>query len=217
MNALISAPDTSSWYTTQYGCLRTDPTRVARLHTFPAAEIPRGKPETAAPSLRVTDGTICTVPWTSQGVGCSEYRTSWAPETVDPTGMIEAERNAPQFAFRGGGPSSMFVDVESQLRRLDQPLGQCTQGVFPMDAPLFRNTVAPPPAVNVPENVQNAANPVAVLVRDGSSSECRQEADSVAMSLSNRRFFNPTRYDTMRFAKPFSPPGIGTQGFAVMN
>ena len=86
-----------------------------------------------------------------------------------------------------------------------------------MDAPLFRNTVAPPPAVNVPENVQNAANPVAVLVRDGSSSECRQEADSVAMSLSNRRFFNPTRYDTMRFAKPFSPPGIGTQGFAVMN
>ena len=211
MNSVIPGADTSSWYKTQYGCLRTDPTLIARRHTFPDAVRPRGIPESPAPPSRICSDTTCTVPVSSEGVGCTQYQTAWPQRIVDPTAMIETEMNHPQFAFRVGGPGTPYqMDVESQLRRLDQPLTKC-QAVIPEDAPLHRNTVAPPPAVGVPEGAQNAANPVAAMVRRVGAEQCRIDADRVAMSMSGRWANNPTRQDTARLALPFSPPGIGTR------
>jgi hypothetical protein len=193
IDSLVSAPDTSSWYKTQYGCLRTDPTVIARRHTFPDAVLPRGVPQTAAPLY----------------AGCLSYATAWPAEAVNSIPMVVAEQEHPQFAFSPGGPGSVYqIDVESQLRRLDQPLTNC-QAVLAADAPLYRNTVAPPTPVNVPIGPQNAANPIATIMRPGES-ECRETADAIATAMSGRWVNNPTRQDTMRFEKPFAPPGIGT-------
>jgi len=124
--------------------------------------------------------------------------------------MIETEMNHPQFAFHAGGPATPYqIDVESQLRRLDQPLTKC-QAIIPEDAPLHRNTVAPPPVHGVPEGVQNAANPVAAMVRRVGAEQCRIDADTVASAMSGRWVNNPTRQDTKRFDLPFAPPGVGT-------
>jgi hypothetical protein len=134
--------------------------------------------------------------------------------------MIQTEANHPQFAFRAGGPGTPYqIDVESQLRRLDQPLTNC-QAVIPEDAPLYRNTVAPPVFASPDKGVQNAGNPIAVMTRpDDPASLCRKAADTVASALSDRRFNNPTRQDTMRLGVPVAPPGIGTDtgvvGFGV--
>jgi len=138
---------------------------------------------------------------------------------VDPESMIQTEMNHPQFAFRVGGPGTPYqIGVESQLRRLDQPLTNC-QAVIPEDAPLYRNTVAPPVVHNVDPRVQNAANPVAVMTRpEDPAAACRRAADSVATAISGRWLNNPTRQDTMRLGVPLSPPGIGTDsGVAGFN
>ncbi len=207
---LVPAPNTSTWYKTNYGCLRTDPTLISRLHTFPDAVIPRGFPEDPAPPAKVCSDTVCSVPLTAEGVGCTQYRSAWPQRYVDPTAMIETEMNHPQFAFHAGGPATPYqIDVESQLRRLDQPLTKC-QAIIPEDAPLHRNTVAPPPVHGVPEGVQNAANPVAAMVRRVGAEQCRIDADTVASAMSGRWVNNPTRQDTKRFDLPFAPPGVGT-------
>ena len=193
---VVSAPNTGTWYQTQYGCLKSDPTLIARRHTFPDAAIPRGMPEDPGAAGRI----------------CLEYRNAWPAEIADAAAMVDVERDHPQFAFRAGGPGTVYqIDVESQLRRLDQPLvgGGC-QAVLPADAPLYRNTVAPPPARNVPVGPQNAANPIAAILLPGNESPCRAAADQVATGMSGRWIHNATRQDTMQFAKPFSPPGIGS-------
>jgi hypothetical protein len=208
--SLVPALDTSSWYKANSNCIRTDPTLISRRHTFPDAPIPRGIPQDPFGPSRICSDTTCSVPVSSTGVGCTQYKTAWPQQIVDPTGMIETAMNHPQFAFRVGGPGTQYqLDVESQLRRLDQPLGNC-QAIIPEDAPLYRNTVAPPPPVGVPEGVQNAANPVAAMIRSVGAEQCRIDADTVATAMSGRRFWNPTRQDTMRFDLPFAPPGIGT-------
>jgi hypothetical protein len=197
LTELVPAPDTSAWYRTEFGCLRDDPTRIARYHTFPDAPIPRGVPmDPAAPSYI-----------------CLRYRTAWpqggAPAATE--AMVTAEAAHPQFAFRAGGPGTVSqIDMESQLRRLDQPLGRC-QAVIADDAPLYRNTVAPPPPAPgaVPREVQNACNPLAAMVGPGGEG-CREAADRVATAMSGRWIHNPTRQDTMRFDRPFAPPGVGT-------
>lgn len=194
MDNLIAAPNTAGWYKTQYGCLKTDPTLIARFHSFPDAPIPDGVPNEPAAPAKI----------------CLSYRTAWPQEDVDAAGMVDTEREHPQFAFSPGGPGTPYqIEVESQLRRLDQPLGKC-QAVLPMDAPLFRNTVAPPPPMNVSPAVQNAANPIAAILVAGDREDCRGAADAVATAMSGRWLNNPTRQDTMRFEKPFSPPGTGT-------
>jgi hypothetical protein len=201
MAALVPAPaDAGSWWTTQWGCLRgVNPTAIARNHTFSDAPIPRGVPfDPAAPSKV-----------------CLEYRTAWPAAGTSEgasAAMVETERHHPQFAFSAGfGPVTVAqVDAESQLRRLDQPLSRC-QAVIAEDAPLYRNTVAPPtpPAGAVPEYVQNATNPVAAIVREEGAERCRREADRVATAMSGRWVHNPTRQDTMRMEQPFAPPGVG--------
>jgi len=198
METLVPAANTATWYRTQYGCLRNDPTRWARLHTFSDAAIPDGIPLGPAASSKI----------------CLDYRTAWPMEYLsdgEQEGMVQTVMSHPQFAFRAtvGGPATVRqVDVESQLRRLDQPLGRCQATLAP-DAPLYRNTVAPPVphAGAVPIGVQNAGNPIAVILRG--PDVCRPEADAVATAMSGRRFNNPTRQDTMRMVQPFAPPGVG--------
>jgi hypothetical protein len=199
MQTLVPAPDTTGWYRTQYGCLRNDPTRWARMHTFSDAVIPDGIPEDPAASSKI----------------CLQYRTAWPMGYVsdaEQEAMVQTEMSHPQFAFRAtvGGPATVRqVDVESQLRRLDQPLGHCQAELAP-DAPLYRNTVAPPvpPPGAVPVGVQNAGNPIAVIVRGPDA--CRSEADAVASAMSGRWLNNPTRQDTARMVQPFAPPGVGS-------
>ena len=204
-----SGVDTSSWYKTNYGCLRTDPTLISRYHTFPDMAIPRGYPEESAPPSKVCSTEFSDQPLSSMGVGCTQYRTAWPRRMVDPTEMIETEMNHPQFAFRAGGPATPYqIGVESQLRRLDQPLSR-VQAVIAEDAPLYRNTVAPPPVSGVDEGVQNASNPVAAMIRQVGAEKCRIEANNVAVAMSGRWVNNPTRLDTKNFERPFSPPGIG--------
>ena len=208
--SLVPELNTSAWYTSNSNCIRTDPTLISRRHTFPDAPIPRGVPQGPFGPSRICSDTTCSVPLTSNGVGCTLYKTAWPQQIVDPNPMIEVAMNHPQFAFKAGGPGTQYqLDVESQLRRLDQPLSNC-QAVIPEDAPLYRNTVAPPPVTNINERVQNASNPVAAMIRSVGAEQCRIEADTVASAMSGRRFWNPTRQDTMRFDLPFAPPGIGT-------
>lgn len=192
VQGLIPEPDTSGWYQTQYGCLKDDPTRIARFHTFPDAAIPRGVPDDPGAASKI----------------CLEYRNAWPVEEVDAAAMVTTEQAHPQFAFRAGGTGTVYqIDVESQLRRLDQPLTNC-QAVIAADAPLYRNTVAPPVPVNVPAGPQNAANPISSILQE--TDDCRHSADAVASSMSGRWVNNPTRQDTMRFVLPFAPPGIGS-------
>lgn len=195
MQNLVPQPETAgAWYKTQYGCLRTDPTAIARLHSFPDAVIPRGQPDDPAAPTKV----------------CMSYRTAWNQDAVDAMPMVLTEQQHPQFAFRGGAPGTVYqIDMESQLRRLDQPLSNC-QAVIADDAPLYRNTVAPPTPVGVAVGPQNAANPIAAIMRPGPADACRAAADQVATAMSGRWLNNPTRQDTMRFDRPFAPPGIGT-------
>ena len=191
---LVAGADSYNWYKTQWGCLKDDPTLVAH-HTFSEVVLPRGVPLTPVPHARI----------------CMEYRSSWPAQEVYAGPMVDAEAKNPQYAFSPGGPGTvMQIDVESQLRRLDQPLTNC-QAVLAEDAPLYRNTVAPPTPVNVPAGPQNAANPLTNIMRPGASdSSCRTAADAVATAMSGRWIHNPTRQDTMRFDKPFAPPGVGT-------
>ena len=196
--ASIPAPDTSNWYSRRSACLRTDPTLIASRHIFPDANLPIGMPPSIGAPAKI----------------CAGYRNAWSLETVaDPAETVAVERNHPTFAFHVGAPTTLYqIDVESQLRRLDQPLSNC-QAVLADDSPLYRNTVAPPVpspgSGDIPKGVQNAGNPVAVLVRPGGDT-CRMEADTVAAAMSGRTFHNPTRQDTQRFVMPFSPPGVGS-------
>jgi hypothetical protein len=186
-------PDTSTWYKTVTRCLKRDPTLVARYHTFPDAPIPDGVPNDPAAAAQI----------------CYSYRTAWPMEVIDSSASVEAERNHPTLGFGVGAPvTSAQIAVESRLRRLDQPLTKC-QMTISEDAPLHRNTVAPPVPYGMPPGVQNASNPVAVLVIPGAD-ECRRTSDEVVGAMSGRRFNNPTRQDTMRMDRPFAPPGIGS-------
>jgi hypothetical protein len=203
--SLIGPVDTSGWYNTQFGCLRSDPTLIARRHTFPDAPLPLGRPSNPAASVRFAEPSYATPEsqlretWSSQRIGCELYQSSsllGSQTLVDPSATIEMARQHPQFAFRSGAPATDHqIWVESQLRCIDRPLGSCNQGTIPLDAPLFRNDAAPPTPVGVPEGVQNACNPQAAMIR-GSAGGCRAAEDRTASAMSSRRFNNPTRFDT---------------------
>ena len=179
----VHAPDTQSWYSKKAGCSRgVDPTEIMRRYTFPDAILPMGIPMNPAPSSKV----------------CLSYQDQRPLEVVDSSAMMDAARNHPQFAFSPRGPAAPQIDVESQLRRLDQRLSKM-QAVIADDAPLYRNTVQPPQPFGVRADVLNAANPISTVLRPGES-ECRDAADAFALSMSSRRFNNFTRQDTQVYA-----------------
>jgi len=220
MEELVPAPVTRDWYRLPAQCIRWDQERVGQRHTF-VGQIPRGVPLDPAPLAHMTSpensGPIeipAGLPYGASQMRASTYLATSAPlVAVDPRPAMDAARNTPQFAWRmSNGPATpVQMEVESHLRRLDQPFGRCNEIAIPMDAPLFRNTVAPPRPVNVPAGVQNACNPIAAL-RGPHGEGCREEADRVAATLSSRWLNNPTRQDTQRIESPVTPPGIGTIG-----
>jgi hypothetical protein len=178
----VSSPDSRTWYTRKFGCQKgVEPTDIARKYTFPDQMLPRGIQLDPAPSVKV----------------CLNYVTG-RPMEVSESGLVEASQAHPQFAFSPRGPNRTQVDIESQLRRLDQPLSKM-QAVIAEDAPLFRNTVQPPRPTGVREDVLNAANPIATVVRPGAN-PCRAAADQYAFQQSGRRFNNTTRQDTQLFS-----------------
>ena len=178
----VPAAESASWYSRKYGCLRgVDPTEITRRYTFPDAMLPMGIPNDVAAPSKV----------------CMQYVDAWPMEMADDAAMVEAARNHPQFAFKPRGPTASQIDVESQLRRLDQPLTKM-QAIIAEDAPLYRNTVQPPQPVGVRADVLNAGNPIATIVRPGAS-ECRDAADSYAVGRSNLLFNNLTRQDTQMY------------------
>jgi hypothetical protein len=224
MEGLIPTPNTSSWYRLPAQCIRWDQEKVGRRHTF-VGPIPRGVPLDPGASSKVTSteafGPLSSAALKEAGLpyGASQWHAStgwysaWPPEVVNPVPTMHAAIRTPQFAWKmSTAPVTVGqMDVESQLRRLDQPLGKCYQGVIPYDAPLHRNTVAPPMPVNVPPGVQNACNPLAAI-RGPQGEGCREEADRVAAALSKRWINNPTRQDTQRLESPVAPPGVGSAG-----
>jgi hypothetical protein len=181
----VSAADSQGWYFRKYGCSRgVDPTEIMRRYTFPDAPIPFGIPTDPSPPVKV----------------CLTYQEARPFEHGDADGMAEAARNHPQFAFSPRGPAASQIDVESQLRRLDQPLTKM-QAIIAEDAPLFWNTVQPPQPRGVRADVLNAGNPLSSIMRPGAS-ECRDASDSLAVGSSGRRFNNTTRQDTQLYELP---------------
>jgi hypothetical protein len=177
----VSSPDTSAWYSRKQGCIKgVDPTEITRKFTFPGAMLGIGIPLDPAPYSRI----------------CTNYVSSSPLEDLDPSAMMETAQNYPQFAFRPRGPNSTQVDVESQLRRLDQRLTKM-QAVIAEDAPLFRNTVQPPQPEGVRQDVLNASNPISSIIRPGAI--CRDTADAYAVQKSGLRFNNTTRQDTQLY------------------
>jgi hypothetical protein len=174
----VPAPDTRSWYAPKLGCQKgVDPTEISRRYTFPDQILPRGIQLDPAPSVKI----------------CLDYVTG-RPQELSESGLLESSQAHPQFAFTPRGPNQSQVDIESQLRRLDQPLTKM-QAVIAEDAPLFRNTVQPPQPTGVRADVLNAANPIATIVRPDSDL-CRRAADQYAVQHSGLRFNNTTRQDT---------------------
>jgi len=181
----VGAADSQGWYSRKYGCLRgVDPTEIARRYTFPDAPIPFGIPTDPSPPVRV----------------CLNYNEARPFEQGDADGMASAARDHPQFAFSPRGPAASQIDVESQLRRLDQRLTKM-QAIIAEDAPLYRNTVQPPQPMGVRADVLNAGNPISSIMRPGAS-ECRDASDSLAVGSSGRRFNNTTRQDTQLYEIP---------------
>jgi hypothetical protein len=179
----VTAPDTSSWYSRRLGCNKSiDPTEISRQYAFSDQILPMGIPLDPAPATRI----------------CMNYVNNRPQEAVDPTALYEMGQSHPQFAFtpRGRGPTALQIDVESQLRRLDQRLTKM-QAVIAEDAPLYRNTVQPPQPTGVRADVLNAANPIATIVRPGPI--CRDAADEYAVRRSGLRFNNTTRQDTQLY------------------
>ena len=177
----VSAPDTSSWYTRKQGCIKgVNPTEITSRYTFPDQMLPMGIPLDPAPSTKI----------------CKNYVNNRPQVMLDPSYLVEAAQNHPQFAFRPRGPNATQVDIESQLRRLDQRLTKM-QAVIAEDAPLFRNTVQTPPPTGVRADVLNASNPISTIVRPGPI--CRDAADAYAVQKSGLRFNNTTRQDTQLY------------------
>jgi hypothetical protein len=186
-------PDTSGWYQTQYGCLRTDPTLIARYYSFPDVVLPIA-PLTPAPASQVCGSALCR-PSPGRQVNCVQYDTAWPMERVDSAPIVTASLNHPQFAFHTYGPVAPGqMDMESSLRGLDLPISK-NQAVLPLNGPLFQS-MAPPPVTGLPEGVQNACNPVAAMVHRRDT--YREAQDVAASAASSRLFHNSTLLDTAK-------------------
>ena len=106
-------------------------------------------------------------------------------------------------------PGALSLPGDSSPARRDRPASERTSSSVDAAESTRGPTREPPAVTGIPENVQNASNPVAAMIRSVGAEQCRIDADKVATSMSGRLFSNPTRQDTMRFDLPFAPPGIG--------
>ena len=132
-------------------------------------------------------------PWTKI---CLQYVNS---SKNDPAPSID-----PTIAFPGGGffqdPNRYLasVDSESSLRRLDQPLRKCDSGQFEpnTNGDMFNSRILVTNERNKfsgLREISELALPKATIT--AGPYKCREEADSVNMSVSNKIFFNTTKQD----------------------
>ena len=134
---------------------------------------------------------------------CLEYRTS------------AVEQKAPEISdnvvFPGGGdvyPPNRYlnnIDRESQLKRLDRPLGTCDdkQYVPPQNSDMYVDRLLVPKSARPPSQFVEELSMPKVLLRSGTY-DCRSEADQKNWDRSPRLFNNATKQD--RYKGPTEPP-----------
>jgi hypothetical protein len=151
-------------------------------------------------------------PWTKV---CLNYVTSQDFE--------EAPRPADNTVFPMGGsvyPPTRYreaIDQESELRRLDRPLGTCQREEYTpsYSGSLYRAGTTIPDKGPVSDMfIQELAFPKA-CIRTGPY-PCRQEAEEAAWVKSNRMFNNTTKQDRYTKIRPPSQP-VTAQFRQVLN
>lgn len=174
-------------------CLQThwDPTKILR-RTLPEGYVPQQ---------------LDPRPWTRI---CLQYTT--AGEDL-PTQSVPSSTVMPSGGqFYPPSRYSSSIDAESQLRRLDRPLGTCEADQWEprLSSDMFDSRVLVPrtPQIPMSRRIEELAYPQA-LIRDGPY-PCRAEADALNVSIASDYLFNNAtkqdRYKTMgKAAKPASP------------
>lgn len=134
---------------------------------------------------------------------CLEYRTT-APEQKAP----EVPND---LVFPGGGevyPPTRYlnnIDKESQLRRLDRPLGTCDGEQYTPDerGDMYVDRLLVPASTRPPSRFVEEMSMPQALLRAGPY-HCRAEADQKNWDRSSRLFNNATKQD--RYKAPAEPP-----------
>jgi hypothetical protein len=134
---------------------------------------------------------------------CLEYRTSAAGQNAP---VISDDMVFPQ----GGEvyPPDRYlraVDKESQLRRLDRPLGtpETKQYTPPQDGNMYNDRLLVPTSNKPPSRFVEEISMPQALLRAGTYN-CRTQADELNWSRSPRLFNNATKQD--RYMGPTEPP-----------
>lgn len=176
-------------------CLKThwDPTAILR-RTLPEGYVPQ--PTDPRPWTRV----------------CMEYTTAGEQE--------RAPDVAAGIVMPGGGqfyPPGRYeaaIDRESQLRRLDRPLGTCEGNQYepPLNSDMFNSRILVPDRAvpSDPIRIHEVAYPKALL-RAGPY-ECRERADQANLAMTSDHVFNnATKQDRYKImggkTKPEAPKG----------
>jgi hypothetical protein len=166
-------------------CIRShwDPEQIIRL------TLPQSKPVALPLGPR---------PWTKV---CMEYTTSAEFE--------DAPRPADTIVFPSGGtvyPPTRYreaIDRESQLRRLDRPLGTCERDQYipSRNGDMYRaNSTVPERGPQNPRFIEELAFPKACM--RGSDYDCRVNAEKEAWERSPRLFNNTTKQDRYAVSRP---------------
>lgn len=136
---------------------------------------------------------------------CLDYRTS-APEQAAP-------EVPDSVVFPGGGdvyPPTRYInniDRESQLRRLDRPLGTCDPAQYypPRDGDMYVDgALVPRTQKNSSRFIEELSMPQALL-RSGPY-DCRAQADQKNWDRSPRLFNNTTKQDRYTAPSSVEPP-----------
>lgn len=176
-------------------CLKShwDPTQILK-RTLPTQHLPQ-----------VTDFR----PWSKV---CMEYTTAGPMQEAPKVGSSAFLPSGGQFY-----PNSRYVgsiDSESQLRRLDRPLGLCDSKQWEpaADGDMFNSRILLPNRKTVdPMRVEELAYPKALL-RSGPYA-CREEQDRINVALASDSLFNNAtkqeRYKRMgKLTKPAAPTEV---------
>jgi hypothetical protein len=137
-------------------------------------------------------------PWTKV---CLNYVTSQdfedAPRPSDDLVMPAGGVNYPPSRFREA------IDQESQLRRLDRPLGTCERDQYipPRTGDMYRPNATVPDRGPISDRfIQELAFPMAAM-RAGPY-DCREQAEKQAWSYSTKLFNNTTKQDRYTEMRP---------------
>ena len=125
---------------------------------------------------------------------CSSYKSLTQENPVKSEAQV-AE-------FPNGGPAgkgfpyevyAQNINVESDLRRLDEPLTLCSEKRYIPKNTLELETVGNHDIPGADFNNNSTLSPLVTEVRNQAG--CRNADDQEAWARSSRLFFNPTRYD----------------------